>query len=366
MLSSAARPTAGDGGRFSISIHRENCAMTFRRWLLFVWLVAGLCVASAAWAQEAGTSATPAPNAYPVSTSAAGAVAPTQQQTPPTPGQTPGQAAAAAAQAPTPPLGFPLSDVEQQFIAQTLQAWENTSSQVTAYSAEFEKLTYDGVWSGAGANQPMILSNGSVSFSKPDKGSFKEDKISRWLKKDPKDESPGAEKGWVPQPDEVGAHWVCDGTAVYEYNHRDKQLVVTTIPPQMRGQAISDGPLPFLFGAKASELMQRYWIRSKQSAPEDIWLEAYPKRTSDAQNYEHVDVLLDRKTMQPKAIQVHMPTGQQREVYQFKSAKINEKNLGTWFTGLFNSPRTPIGWTKVRQEDVAPAPQAARPQGVKR
>ncbi len=338
--------------------------MTFRRLMLSLSTAGVLCFGQNALAQAPATSGTPAPNAYPAS-AAGTSQQPAAQGPVPTAGQAPGQAAVAAGQAPTPPLGFPLQGVDLQFIQQTLQMWENTSSTVMTYSAEFEKLTYDGVW-GNGLNKPMMLSTGTLSFSKPDKGSFKVDKISRWVKKDPKNESAEAPGEWTVQPDEVGDHWVCDGKAVYEYNHRDKQLVVTAIPEEMRGQAISNGPLPFLFGAKAADLMDRYWIRSKQSDPADIWLEAYPRRQGDAQNYDHVDVLLDRKTMQPKAIQVHLPTGQQRDVYQFRNAKLNEKNIGSWFTGLFSSPRTPIGWTKVRSEEVHPAPQAARPQGVKR
>jgi len=259
---------------------------------------------------------------------------------------------------------FQLSKEEQQFVLQTLEMWEGASAQVNTFTADFEKLTYDGVF-GLGPNTPMMLSIGSLSFSKPDKGSFKEDKISRWTKDDPKNVAADAPGKWVEQPDEVGDHWVCDGKAVYEYNHREKQLVVTRIPEEMRGASIVDGPLPFLFGANANKLVQRYWIRSKQSGPAEIWLEAYPRWQADAANYDFVDVMLDRKTMQPKAIQVHLPGGQQRHVYMFKNLKVNESNLGTWFTGLFSAPRTPPFWTRVMAEDVAP--QAANPQGpVKR
>jgi len=257
---------------------------------------------------------------------------------------------------------FQLSEEEQQFVRQTLEMWENTSTQVNTFTADFEKWTYDGVW-GQGLKDPMIKSTGTISFSKPDKGSFKEEKISRWIKKDPQNTAVDAPGDWVPQPDEVGDHWVCDGKAVYEYNHRDKQLVVNPIPEHMRGQSIVDGPLPFLFGAEAKKLMERYWIRTKQSAPAEIWLEAYPRWQADAANYDYVDVMLDRKTMQPKAIQVHLPGGQQVHLYMFKDARVNEKNVGTWITGLFSSPRTPLGWTKV-MADTAPPPQAAAPQGA--
>jgi hypothetical protein len=45
-----------------------------------------------------------------------------------------------------------------------------------------------------------------------------------------------------------------------------------------------------------------------------------------------------------------------------ENMKVNEKNLGAWFTGLFSSPRTPLGWKKVMADQAAAAPQAANPQ----
>jgi TIGR03009 family protein len=237
--------------------------------------------------------------------------------------------------------------------------WEQKSVEINTFNAQFERWEYDAVF-GPGVDVPLIKCTGAVSFSKPDKGSYKIDKINRWTKKDPQNTAPDAAGDWLPQPNEVGEHWVCDGKAVYEYNHRDKQLVVTTIPENMRGTGIVDGPLPFLFGARADKLSQRYWIRTKQSDPAEIWLEAYPRWQSDAANYDYVDVMLDRKSMQPKAIQVHLPGGQQRHAYMFQDPKVNESNVGTWFTGLFSAPRTPIGWTKVNAD--APPPQAANPR----
>jgi TIGR03009 family protein len=273
--------------------------------------------------------------------------------------QAPGQPGAAPAQPAGPP--FQLNPLEQQFVFQTLQMWEQKSAEITTFNSEFERWEYDAVF-GPGHDTALIKAAGSLSFSKPDKGSFRIEKINRWTKTDPQNTAPNAPGDWIHQPEEIGEHWVCDGKAVYEYNHRDKQLVVTTIPPEMRGQSIVDGPLPFLFGAKADKLMERYWIRSKQSTDAEIWLEAYPRWPSDAANYDSVDVMLDRKTMQPKAIQVHLPGGQQRHVYMFKDPRINEKNLGAWFTGLFSAPRTPLGWKKVMADESPVSPQAANPQ----
>ncbi|RIK76708.1 MAG: hypothetical protein DCC67_13515 [Planctomycetota bacterium] len=269
-----------------------------------------------------------------------------------------GPPVAGPVQPPGPP--FQLSEVEHQQVYTTLKMWEQTSQQIENFNAEFTRLEYDAVF-GPGRDKHMIESTGTLSFSKPDKGSFKIDAIRRWTKQNPQDASPAAAGEYVLQKDEVGEHWVCDGKAIYEYNHRDKQLVVSRIPEEMRGQNIVDGPLPFLFGAQADKLDQRYWIRTKQSDPSQIWLEAYPKWQADAANYHSVDVMLDRKTMQPRALQVRLPGGQQWHVYVFDPEKtnVNETKLGAWFTGLFSAPRTPFGWTKVNAESIAP--QAANP-----
>ena len=258
---------------------------------------------------------------------------------------------------PGPP--FQLSEIEKGEVFRILQMWEESSAKVSTFNSEFERWEYDAVF-GPGGDTPLIKAKGTLSFSKPDKGSFKIDSISRWTKADPQNSEVKAPGDWIPKPDEIGEHWVCDGKAVYEYNHRDKQLVVVGIPEEMRGTKIVDGPLPFLFGAEAQKLMERYWIRSRQSDPSMIWLEAHPRWQSDAANYDMVDVMLDRKTMQPTAIQVTLPGKQQRHVYQFTSPSVNETNLGSWFPSLFTAPRTPLGWTRV-MADQAAAPQAANP-----
>jgi TIGR03009 family protein len=265
-----------------------------------------------------------------------------------------GAAPVQPAQPAGPIVPFQLNDVEQQFVDQILQMWETQSKEVKTYESPFVRLEYDPVFGPA--DKPMIQSKGVLSYSKPDKGSFEITEIERWVQKDPA--TPG---GYEKQKEEIGEHWVCDGKAIYEYKHDRKQLVVSALPEQMRGQAIVDGPLPFLFGAEAAKLKQRYWIRSRESNAATIWLEAYPKTQADAANYHHVDVMLERKTMMPSAIQVHMPNGRNTAVYTFKNPKVNSAFEALF--GGFNVPRTPFGWTRV-VEDLPTAPQATQPAGT--
>jgi hypothetical protein len=124
--------------------------------------------------------------------------------------------------------------------------------------------------------------------------------------------------------------------------------------------------LPFLVGAEAEKLKARYWIRVKQSNAATIWLEAYPRGQADAANYHHVEVMLERKTMVPNAILVHMPNGQSRAVYMFQEPTVNgamKKVIGL----MFNAPRTPWGWKRVMLEapqEPQVGSQAAKPQAA--
>jgi TIGR03009 family protein len=250
---------------------------------------------------------------------------------------------------------FQLSPVELQFVDQVLMMWENESNKITTYDCDFERWEYDPVF-GPGENIPLIKSQGQLTYAKPDKGSFKINSIQRWVRKDPQQTGQH-----ILQKNEVGEHWVCDGKAIFEYKHEKKQLVVQPLPLELRGKSIVDGPLPFLFGADAKRMKARYWIRSPQGNAATITLQAYPRRQVDAANYHHVEVMLDRKTMLPKAIQVHMPNNRNRAVYIFSKPTINGK-MNQLFGAFFQSPRTPLGWTRVVQPQPDTNPQAVLPQ----
>lgn len=273
------------------------------------------------------------------------------------PGQVPVAGNVAAPQ--QQPVGqpFQLSPVEQQFVDQILHEWEDRGEEVKTFDCQFERWEYDPVF-GPGNEEAAIKSHGRLTYSKPDKGSFKIEKIYRYKKTG---ENQPAD--YELQEHEVGEHWVCDGKAVYEYKHDKKQLVVQKLPPDMRGTDIVNGPLPFLFGAEAKKLKARYWIRTKQGDASTIWLEAYPRHQADAANYHHVEVMLERKTMLPKGIQVHMPNNSSRAVYIFQTPTVNG-TIDQLFGGLFSSPRTPFGWRKVVVEAPTPQPGAPGPQAA--
>ena len=238
------------------------------------------------------------------------------------------------------PAPFQLNAIEQGFLDQVLSSWQTESAKVTIFQCPFERWEYNQAF-GPGKDIPLNKNKGDLGYKKPDQGSFQITEIRVW---DP------STKDWVVKKDAIGEHWVCDGESVYEYRHDQKKLIVRPIPPAMRGQAIVDGPLPFLFGADAKKLNARYWLRAEdQPGNHDILIQALPKLPADAADYRQVDVMLDRAKMMPKAMQVHMPNGD-RHVYMFDVDKAAVNGLSQKIMALFQAPRTPWGWQKVVEE----------------
>jgi TIGR03009 family protein len=209
---------------------------------------------------------------------------------------------------------------------------------------------------------------GELSYKKPDKGSFQITEIRTFKTPPPTPgQAPDApvRGDWVKQPNAIGEHWVCDGKSVFEYRHQDKHLVERPIPPQLQGQAIVDGPLPFLFGAEAAKLKARYWLRVEEQPNKDIiWLTAKPRFRAQAADYKQVEVMLDQKALLPKAMRVEMPDGS-KHVYIFSADQAVVNNPLAILNALFARPRVPFGWKHVVEQP--PMAQAANPQqpGVK-
>jgi TIGR03009 family protein len=259
------------------------------------------------------------------------------------------------------PPQFQLNPVEQAYLDQVLDTWQQESDKIVTFKCPFQRWEYNAAF-GPGPNIPLNKDKGELSFQKPDKGSFQITEISTWQADPiPPGEQPPAEArgNWVTQPDAIGEHWVCDGTAVYEYRHDQKQLVERPIPAEMQGKSIVDGPLPFLFGAEAAKLKARYWMRVlQQPNPEEIWLQSMPKYQADAANYTAVVVILDRQRLLPKAMRVHLPDGSKHD-YMFNLAETTVNGHFDRLRSLFQRPMTPLGWKRVVEE--MPTEQAANP-----
>jgi TIGR03009 family protein len=272
-------------------------------------------------------------------------------------------------QPPQPPPGFALNQLQQAYLHEVLDKWQMESGKINTFKCAFERWEYNPVFGPVGANPgeriPLNKDKGELSFQKPDKGSFQITAISTWkaaaAAPPPAAGQPPApaQGNWELQPKAIGEHWVCDGKSVFEYRHDQQQVVERPIPVELQGKAIVDGPLPFLFGADAARLKQRYWMRVEQQPNnEEIWLTAMPKFQADAANFTAVQVILDRQRLLPKAMRVALPD-KTIHMYIFDVANATVNSPIARLQSLFQRPRVPSGWKLVVEQ--APIAQAAQP-----
>lgn len=284
---------------------------------------------------------------------------------------------------PQQPVWFPLDPKVQEWLDRVLIEWERTSEKVHYYECTFQKWQFDPVFGPTDRKTPRYFSKGEIKYQFPDKGLFRDVSVWEKVAAPPADAKPKAKPkpgepppGWIDALEIAGEHWVCDGKSVYQYHSDRKELIQTILPEEMQGKSIIDGPLPFLFGAKAAVLKQRYWIRPLQP-PEGVdheyWLEAVPRSRQDAQNFQKVQVVLAKEDFFPSKLSVFPPnynakTNPARQDYTFAERKAILKGdpratldqLTRW-RRQFYEPKLPGGWKKVPMT-LAPAPLANGPQ----
>jgi TIGR03009 family protein len=305
---------------------------------LVVPLVVATCIAAA------DTPAQP-PAAPP-------AAVPPPQRVAAVPAQPGSQQPAPQQQAPQQPA--PLTPEQQAALDRLLAAWEARNAAVTTWSCTFHKWEYN-AWSPADGNGKRLAfteSNGEIKYAAPDKGLFRVKESTQW--------NPETRR-YERRDGEAGEHWVCNGASIYEFRHSERQLRETRLPPEMQGKAISDGPLPFVFGAKADTLRKRYFMRivTPPGVAEQIWLESLPRYQADAANFSKVELILQARDLMPFAIQIYKPGGQDRDVYQF-DPRTSLIDKGLDMIRDFSRPVTPLGYKFILEDASA---QGAAPAG---
>ena len=249
-------------------------------------------------------------------------------------------------QPPAPP--FTLTPQEEVQVDRALNQWEERNRDTKTFDCRFKRWSYDMVFGSP--NQAKYVDMGTLKYASPDRGKFRVETT----------EKNGKE---VPVEDNRVEHWICDGRSIFEFKPGKKQLIEHKLPPEMQGKAIADGPLPFLFGADAKKLKQRYFLRlvTPAGVQDQIWIEAYPRYQQDAANFHHAQFIIAAQGMAPFALKLVDPNGKDHKVYQFYDVVVNDPLQ--FFKGDPFRPYTPLGWQKIVEE--APSAQARRPGDAK-
>lgn len=274
------------------------------------------------------------------------------------------QATPGAFAMPQAPKWIPLPPDHEKYLDQVLGYWQESSGKIKRYRCKFTRWEYDGVFMArdpkTGEMPAKTQSTGVIKYAAPDKGLFKVEQMLHYTAA----QKPGERAQYLTRPEDRGEQWICDGKSVFAFDHQRKQLMQTELPPDMQGRAIVDGPLPFMFGAEAAKIKQRFWIRviTPKDSKGEYWLEAVPKSRTDAANFKMLHIIIDETDFLPKAMalfdrnydEVRNPTCtnfvfEKREVNWNET--IDKINI---FAREFWEPATPLGYKKV-VERYAPA-----------
>lgn len=256
------------------------------------------------------------------------------------------------------PDWFPLHPALQKHTDDVLAFWEHHSGKIERYRSDFQRWEYDRA--NFHVKEAQTYATGKIMYAQPDKGLFEVTALQQGQRKE------DGTIGYEEQKATEFEKWICDGTTVFEFDHRNKQLIERGLPPEMQGKQIVEGPLPFLFGAKKAQIEARYWVRVNPNPPKQgvFWLEAVPKQREDAANFRQIDIVIpDNKEFLPEAIILYHRGGTQT-TFQFANRETNWNDLAEklviWNRAFFN-PATPSGWKRVKEP--AAQQQAAQPQG---
>ena len=257
------------------------------------------------------------------------------------------------------PCPFPPLDAQHEaYVRQCLQYWESSTSQIQRFRCKFNRWEYDPIFGPpahpqTGEMQAAAICSGEIKFEMPDKAMF--DVVGKWTYRAGEEGKPGE---YADAGEAQLERWISDGRFTYEFDFAGKQLKKHELPPEMQGKTIADGPIPFIFGAKADRMLQRYWIRV--ITPDDAakrgeyWLEAYPRFASDAADFSRVRVILDGEEFLPQAIEIFAADydeirNRKSATYTFEERRKNESDRTLFFIqrAPFYEPSIPSGWQLV-------------------
>lgn len=294
--------------------------------------------------------------------------APRQRPGPATPPTGQPQRGAVPQAPPAPAAPFVLTPQQQAEVDRVLQAWEQKGAAVQRFECDFDRYDYKpamarfpGAANFGNPNRPFRVVRGKLKFAAPDKGRMEvigELVGGAWAN--------GQLNNATLVKGQRADLLICDGRSVYKFDFAQKVLRQYVLPPGMQGEAIVEGPLPFLFNAKAAKLKARYFTRivATPTGQRPQWvLEAWPRTQRGAADFFKADIILDAKTMLPIAVQLHDPRVQgvdqgNRTVYELSGTKVNASNPLDILKDPFKAAK-PSGWTLEVQRP--PAQQARRP-----
>ena len=259
---------------------------------------------------------------------------------------------------------FQLTQQETQYRDQVLDYWQQSSDKINKYSCKFRRYEFDTDKVNHRNPETNQLSAASIGvgelfFAAPQRGRYEVNEIWRFAAP-PKNGA--AQADYQLQDKELFREkWICDGSTIYEFDFTSKRLNETKLPPEMQGaNGLANSPIPFLFGAKREAILNRYWVRvvTPKGTQGEYWLEAYPKKADDAQNYKKIEIVIAEADFLPKAMHMYGAQYDPKKgnfssvQFEFDDRRANAIDLKNFFT----RPQKPMGWERVDVQPLTSSP----------
>ncbi len=208
-----------------------------------------------------------------------------------------------------------------------LRDWEKKSAQIKRMEGKFERFVYDNVF------LVQKCATGDFWYAFPDKGrmDFKPRPIEDANAKVSRGGGPDGEPVQFTAQSDSQQKWVCTGNEIFIINEEQKLFDRVEIPPHLQGTNVVNGPLPFLFGMKAEQAKDRYFLSLGDKHNPDgriggrrqLHIVAAPRKEMDAKEWRRAEVILEPTHFVPTAIRLIDPTGNRETVYTFYGLKLN-------------------------------------------
>ena len=251
-----------------------------------------------------------------------------------------------ASEGPAPQVVFEPVSKEMEAL---LRRWEAKTKNITSLSCPITRTEFDNIFA------TETRSSGMIYFENPDMGriDFEPANKQRMAMDPGRQKQDGTAFKVLPG---ASTKWICTGKLIYILEMSHKTYDKIEIPPQMQGHNITRSPLPFIFGMKAQDAMDRFALRfgdfhnpdgdqvDKDGKPlrQVLHIVANPLDHNVAREYTQAEIILEPETFMPLNLRTIDPTQNKQTVYGFDNSKL--KVGVNW--GLKSPFRDPVlvGW----------------------
>lgn len=254
-------------------------------------------------------------------------------------------AATAQPMAPARPRTRPMAKADPAKVAKmeaVLREWAARSAEVKTLDAKFERIDRKPLWD----NGKPTTYRGRALLQSPNKACINIEKI-----------VPPDKKG---VDTEFYERIVCTGKDVFHYTAATTQIFVYPLDAAVRGHALEEGPLPFLFDMRVDEAKRRYHMTYNGEDDIQFNITIEPLQAIDRENFTLAKIYLNKKTYLPDSLVLNHPNGKDTESYLFSTIERNKEIRPSNFAGGdWGKP-----WKLVRadaQPDRDPRPAAGAP-----